>query len=153
MAGRALLRIEEWVLDRVDRVASRTGRNGGMAPHLATGLKGEQAALFHLRREGYTVVARRWKTPKLRGDVDLIAWERDHLCFVEVKTRTRRDRMTPAETAVDRDKQTMLRRMAGVYVRGFPEEKRSDVVVRFDVVAVYLEGGRTEFELFRDAFR
>lgn len=152
-AGRAWLRVEEWLLDGVDRLASRTRRGGGVPAHLATGLKGERAALFYLRREGYTVVARRWKTPKLRGDVDLIGWERDQLCFVEVKTRARRDRMTPAETAVDHDKQTMLRRMAGAYVRGFPEGKRTGVVARFDVVAVYLEGGRTEFELFRDAFR
>ena len=123
------------------------------APHLEIGLRGEREALFELRREGYTIVARRWKTPKLRGDVDLIGWERDQLCFVEVKTRARRDRMTPAETAVDREKQTMLRRMAGAYLRGFPADKRNGVVIRFDVVAVYLEGKQTEFELFRNAFR
>lgn len=148
-----MLRVEEWVLDGVDRVAARVRPGVAMVPHLAVGLRGERAALFHLRRQGYTIVARRWKTAKLRGDVDLIGWEGDQLCFIEVKTRARRDRMTPAETAVDREKQTMLRRMAGAYVRGFPEAKRRSVVVRFDVVAVYLEGGRAEFEVFRDAFR
>ena len=45
------------------------------------------------------------------------------LCFVEVKTRSGRDAM-PAESAVDRDKQEMLRRMARAYLRGFPEKLR-----------------------------
>lgn len=153
LASRAWLRSEEWALNGMDRLATRLRCGGGMAPHLKVGLRGERAALFYLRREGYTVVARRWTTGKLRGDVDLIGWDRDQLCFVEVKTRARRDRLTPAETAVDHEKQTMLRRMAGAYVRGFPEGKRREVLMRFDIVAVYLEGGGAACELFRDAFR
>ena len=153
IARRVLLGSEEWVLDAMDRVATMLRPRPASTPHLEVGLRGERTALFYLRREGYTVVARRWTTGKLRGDVDLIGWERDQLCFVEVKTRARRDRATPAETAVDGEKQTMLRRMAAAYVRGFPEGKREEVVVRFDIVAVYLEGGRAECEVFRDAFR
>jgi putative endonuclease len=114
-------------------------------------LRGEREALFHLRKHGYTVVARRWKTPKLRGDVDLIGWEGEWLCFVEVKTRTERD-MAPAESAVDGDKQDMLRRLARAYVRGFPEGLRREVPVRFDVVSVYLQPSGTEFEVYRGAF-
>ena len=122
-----------------------------MAGHLATGLKGEREALFELRRMGYTIVARRWRNAKLRGDVDLIGWEGDWLCFIEVKTRTERTAV-PAEFAVDSDKQEMLRKMARAYLRGFPEKLREEVPVRFDVLSVYLLPTGVEFELYRGAF-
>jgi putative endonuclease len=100
---------------------------------------------------GYTVVAQRWKSAKLWGDIDLVSWEGPTLCFVEVKTRSERGAMT-AESAVDQDKRDMLRRMARAYLRGFPEKLRGDVPVRFDVVSVYLLPTGIEFELYRGAF-
>ncbi len=100
---------------------------------------------------GYIVVARRWKSAKLWGDVDLIGWDGSWLCFVEVKTRSGRDAMS-AEMAVDREKQDMLRRMARAYLKGFPEKLRTDAPVRFDVVSVYLLPSGVEFDLFRGAF-
>jgi len=148
--GAGWIGLQEWGLRRLDSLAARRGP--AVAPHLATGLRGERAALFHLRRLGYTIVARRWASAKMRGDVDLIGWEGDWLCFVEVKTRTVRD-MTPAESAVDKDKQEMLRRLARAYLRAFPEEKRRQIPVRFDVVSVYLLESGAEFEVFRGAFQ
>jgi putative endonuclease len=131
----------------------------GAAVHLETGLRGEEEALFHLRRLGYTIVARRWTSPRARGDVDLIGWDGEWLCFIEVKTRTGRD-WVPAEFAVDGAKQETLRRLARAYLRGFPEERRRSIRVRFDVVSVYfrrsgggMDGGRgVEIEVFPRAF-
>ena len=140
---------QEWALGRMERLAARRG--AVVAPHLAVGLRGERAALFHLRRLGYTVVARRRTNAKARGDVDLIAWEGEWLCFIEVKTRTVRD-LTPAESAVDEDKREAVRRLARMYMQGFPEKERRTVRVRFDVVSVYSVGGVNEFEVFRGAF-
>lgn len=71
-----------------------------MARHLATGKQGEDAGYFYLWRKGYTVVARRWSPGHQPGDLDLIAWQGELLCVMEVKTRTAHD-MTPAEVAVD----------------------------------------------------
>lgn len=121
--------------------------------HLLIGERGEREALFHLQKEGYTVVARRWTSPKVRGDVDLIAWESDWLCFIEVKTRSQRNVLDPAEAAVDREKQKRLHKLATAYLRAFPERGRRNISVRFDVVSVYLEGARPAFELFRGAFQ
>jgi putative endonuclease len=87
----------------------------------------------------------------VRGDVDLIGWDGDCLCFVEVKTRTKRD-LSPAESAVDEDKRNMLRGLARAYLRTFPESERRSIPVRFDVVSVYSIGGANEFEVFERAF-
>jgi len=159
-ASSVWLGMQRWGLRRLESLVPQRRQ---IARHLATGVLGEREALFYLRGLGYVVVARRWKSVRLRGDVDLIAWDGEWLCFVEVKTRTGRDPMEPAEAAVDESKQEMLRKMARAYVRGFPRGKRAQVRVRFDVVSVYLqaevgvqqvEAGEpgTEFEVRKGAF-
>jgi putative endonuclease len=118
--------------------------------HLLTGLSGEDAALFELRRKNYTVVARRWSAGNVSGDVDVIAWQGSLLCFIEVKTRTARD-MTPAEAAVDRHKQYVLRRLARAYLRQLPQAEAPQV--RFDVMSVYLvPGEKRQIVHFENAF-
>ncbi|NYF50426.1 YraN family protein [Tunturiibacter gelidoferens] len=143
--------IQAWALRRMDSLPARRTGQRGIPVHLVTGEQGEREALFHLRKLGYTVVAQRWKSAKLWGDIDLVGWDGPTLCFAEVKTRGARDGMT-AESAVDRDKRDMLRRMARAYLKGFPEKLRGDVPVRFDVVSVYLLPTGTEFKLYRGAF-
>ena len=141
---------EERALAGLEWAARRRGQTDDVPIHLATGIKGEDAALFHLRRKGYTVVARRWSSGDLPGDVDLIAWQGPRLCFVEVKTRTARD-ATPAEIAVDSHKRTTLRRLAREYVRQLPQQTAPPV--RFDVLSVYLVPGQEkEFQHFEGAF-
>ena len=44
----------------------------------------ELAAFFYLRKLGSMVVARNWKSGRSPGDIDLIAWEGETLCFVHV---------------------------------------------------------------------
>ncbi len=146
------INLQVWALRRMDALGGRFRRRPSTAEHLATGLRGEREALFHLRSLGYTVVARRWKNAKLRGDVDLIGWDGDWLCFIEVKTRTGRDPMAPAESAVDAEKQEMLRKMARAYLRAFPEKLRREVPVRFDIVSVYLQPTEVEFDVYKGAF-
>ena len=133
----------------LDRQATRKSRQPKVAAHLTTGLRGEDAAFFHLRRLGYIIVARRWRSARLRGDIDLIGWDGETLCFVEVKTRSTRE-FLPAEAAVDSDKRRMLRQMAQEYIRQM--ENFDQISARFDVVSVYLANGRPEFEVFRNAF-
>ena len=117
--------------------------------HLATGQRGEEAVYFFLRERGYVVVARNFRSPHYKGEIDLIGWEGDELCFVEVKSRKRRS-LVPAEVAVDAHKQAMLRATAKVYLRRLKEVPR----VRFDIVSLYYEGsdGSPEITLFKNAF-
>jgi putative endonuclease len=145
----------EWMesaLARLDAVAHRHG--AALPAHLATGLEGEDAAYFYLRRKGYVVVARRWSAGNLPGDLDLIAWQGERLCFIEVKTRTARD-ASPAEIAVDAHKRTLLRRLARQYLRQLPQAETPlrPVPVRFDVISVYLVPGELRaFLHFENAF-
>lgn len=79
------------VLRFLDWLADHTLPAEKIAAHHRTGRRGEEAAYFHLRMLGYTMVARNFRSPRSRGEIDLIGWDHDVLCFVEVKTRTTRD--------------------------------------------------------------
>lgn len=131
------------------RTAANIRRLPSRAAHLETGRRGERAAFFYLRRAGYTVVARGWRSSRAPGDIDLIAWDGDTVCFVEVKTRTTRD-VAPAESAVDEHKRHTLRRLARQYQRQLTDP---DTPSRFDVLSIYFEKEKAaEYELFRGAF-
>ena len=134
-------------LDALDRAARILGRAPAEAGHIATGRKGEEAAYFHLRKLGYTIVARNYRTPRHRGEIDLIGWDGDALCVIEVKTRSTRG-IEPAEAAVDRAKQDELRLVAREYLRGVGAE----TTVRGDVVSVYSDADPPEIQVFKNAF-
>lgn len=132
------------------RRLARRGSSPQKPTHLLTGLDGETAAVFHLRRKGYIVVAQRWASGDVPGDIDLIAWQGETLCFIEVKTRTARD-LHPAEIAVDWHKRKILRQLARRYLRQLPHQ--TPPPVRFDVLSVYLVPGKDkEFLHFEGAF-
>jgi putative endonuclease len=75
------------------RMATQVRRRGESPKpdHLLTGERGEDHAFFHLRSLGYTIVARRWVSARVKGDLDLVGWDGDTLVVFEVKTRTARD--------------------------------------------------------------
>lgn len=136
-------------LNRLESWLQRTQSRECLPEHLATGWRGELTAYFHLRRLGYTIVAQGWRSHITPGDLDLVAWDGNRLCFVEVKARTGREVATP-EAAVDEDKQRTLRRLARRYLKraNVPEE-----AARFDVVTVYFEPEREpEITVMPNAF-
>lgn len=96
-AGRltqATIRARDWR-------AARTLSPGDMPAHQRTGRRGEGDAYFYLRRRGYPIIARNYRCPHHRGELDSVGWDRDVLWFIEVKTRTTHD-VKPEEAAVDR---------------------------------------------------
>jgi len=120
-----------------------------LAAHYRTGRRGEEAAYFHLRKLGYVMVARNFRSPRCRGEIDLIGWDDDVLCFVEVKTRTTRD-VKPGEAAVDRHKRRQIAAVAREYLHRFPLSCQW----RFDVVSVYYpesKASQPQIEVFRNS--
>jgi putative endonuclease len=130
-------------LDWLRHIARRRRWNAD----LATGRRGEDLAHRYLRREGFTVVARNYRLAAGDAEADLIAWEGEHLVFVEVKSRGSED-YGPAERAVGEEKRAHLRRVAREYARktDTPWER-----IRFDVVTVVFDQP-PRIQLFRSAF-
>jgi len=134
-------------VNALERAADR--RRPERPEHVRVGLEGERAAFFWLMRRGYVVVARAWHSSRAPGDLDLIAWKGNTLCFVEVKTRTTRE-VAPAHFAVDSHKRRVLRRLARHYLRQLPP---GEIETRFDILSIYFERDRPpDFEHFPGAF-
>jgi putative endonuclease len=106
-----------------------TGRTHDHA-NLARGRWGEDLALTHYRRLGYTLVDRNWRTAT--GELDLVLSAGNTYVFSEVKAR-RTDRYGPPATAVGRAKQRRIRRLA---VEWLAVHDLRGVEIRFDVVAI-----------------
>jgi putative endonuclease len=116
-------------------------------PDFASGRRGEYLTHRFLWRQGFTIVARNYRPRAGGGEIDLIAWEKDQLVFIEVKTRATDEFGTP-DRAVDGEKQQYIERAARDYMR------RAGVdwgAARFDIVSVLLTEPPA-IGLFRDAF-
>jgi putative endonuclease len=108
------------------------------------GRRGEELAAQHLKRNGYRMVLSNFKVPvgrnskgvQVTGEIDLIAFDGETLCFIEVKTR-RSDEFAPIVSAVDLRKQRQITRTAKTYLRVFGVHQ---IEYRFDVVTVLIAG-------------
>jgi putative endonuclease len=130
-----------------------------VSDHLALGRRGEELAAAYLVKAGYRLVAANFSVPVGRNragalinvEVDLIAYEAETLCFVEVKSRAS-DWFAPPEANVDRRKQRQIARAAKVYRRMFD---LAGAPSRYDVITVVLpaekdRGAGFEIQLLRN---
>ncbi len=114
---------------------------------LSLGKQGEGLACRELRRRGYAIVARRYRTRF--GELDVIARDGDTLVFVEVKTRRSAGFGGPV-AAVGFSKQRRIINMARSYLLGV---RGPEPPCRFDVVAVTMaDGERPVVEVIVNAF-
>ena len=141
-------RIAHLALRAIDSVSRILPQRSARAAHLRTGTRGEEEAYFYLRRQGYVIIARNYRSARCRSELDMVGWDGETLCFIEVKTRSSRGLM-PAEAAVDYEKRCDLSRVA----REFLRKVGGKPAYRFDVVSVYLEPDRRpNLVLFKNAF-
>jgi putative endonuclease len=113
----------------------------------AAGLRGEDAAADYLRRHGFFVLARNWRSPQdRRQEIDLICRDGGALVFVEVKARAAGARV-PGYFAVDGRKRRVLRRAVRCYLGQLRCPPRT---FRFDIVEVALTAGPPEIRHFEN---
>ena len=127
--------------------------------HLELGRRGEELAAAYLQQAGYRLVAANFSVPVGRNrtgavvnvEIDLVAYDGETLCFVEVKTRAS-DWFAPPEANVDRRKQRQIARAARMYRRMFD---LAGAPYRYDVVTVVLpaaeeRGAEFDIQLLRN---
>jgi putative endonuclease len=129
-------------------VADRLRRGRAMSDDARQrlGESGEDLACRELRRRGYAIVDRRYRTR--RGEIDIVARDGEVIVFVEVKTRIG-DRFGAAAFAVTAWKQRRIAQIAADYLA---RHGLYDHPCRFDVVAIDMASGRLRVEVYQDAF-
>ena len=115
--------------------------------NLSLGAQGEKTAVDFLKEKGYNILARNYKT-KL-GEIDIVAYDKGTLVFVEVKARQSQKYGLPYE-AVSRIKQRRISKAAVWFLK---ENNLLNKKARFDVVSVaYPEEDKPKLDLFKNAF-
>ncbi|MDD4894762.1 MAG: YraN family protein [Candidatus Omnitrophica bacterium] len=113
---------------------------------LYLGKKGEEVTAGLLENSGYKIILRNYKT-KL-GEIDIIASDKDTICFIEVKTR-KSDRFGLPSEAISVSKQRKISKVA----LGFLKERNLlDRKARFDVVSVLYLKDAPQIDLIKNAF-
>jgi putative endonuclease len=109
------------------------------------GEKGEGLAVKFLKKKGYKIIERNYRTPV--GEIDIIAVDGETLAFIEVKTRESMAYGQPFE-AVNLFKRRKISNVALLYLKKLKELPPC----RFDVVSINYKDGKPELELIMDAF-
>ena len=113
---------------------------------ISLGNKGEELAAGFLKDSGYKILYRNYKTKV--GEIDIVAKDKETICFVEVKTRSS-DRFGSGSEAVLRAKQRQIAKAALVFLK---ENNSLDKRARFDVVSLDCSAAEPKLDLIKDAF-
>ena len=106
----------------------------------------EAFAAQMLAERGYRVSERNVRNRG--GEIDIVAWENETLCIVEVRY-TETDAFGGPFATISEHKKSRLRRAAAAYLQTLPREP----FVRFDVVGISGPLEAMRFDIVRDAFR
>lgn len=113
---------------------------------------GEDAAARFLKKKGYKILERNFVASG--HEIDIIAGNKEYICFVEVKTRTQglENPLEPRPaSAVNAEKQRSIIAAAKAYFAYENREKRK----RFDIIEVFVNEHKKVKEIthIEDAFR
>lgn len=112
------------------------------------GSYGETIAEDYLKSIGYIILEKNF-TCKI-GEIDLIAKDKNHISFIEVKTRYGTPYGTPGES-ITTSKQYKIYKTAQTYIL---KKKLYKSNFRFDVIEIILNNTNSPYiKLIKDAFR
>jgi uncharacterized protein (TIGR00252 family) len=123
----------EWP-GRALNLPALSGAEGSKGRRETLGRLGEAAARAFLERHGYTIQATNYRCPW--GEIDVVAWHKETLVFVEVRTR-RGDALGSPEESVTPRKRRHLIAAAQHYL----QEHAITAPWRIDLVAVRADRG------------
>ncbi len=111
------------------------------------GQLGEKLALRHLKKRGYRILDRNFRCR--RGEIDIVATQKNYLVFVEVRTKTTLAFGSPEES-ITQAKRDNLIAAALTYIN---EHQKLPPLWRIDVVAIELDQKRrsTRIEIIENA--
>lgn len=109
------------------------------------GREGEELAKRFLLSKGYKIVKRNFRAPF--GEIDLIAYQKKVLVFIEVRTKTSSNFGAPEES-ISLNKKKKISRLASFYLKA---KRLNKIDCRFDVVGITRKP--YTIKLFKDAFQ
>ena len=110
------------------------------------GKKCEREAVRFLKRRGYKILARNYRSPF--GEIDAIAKNGDCIVFVEVKSRSSPLFGPPYLRLVKRKRENIVK-SALSYLKRYSSP---DAECRIDIVSISLDKKEGRIELIKDAF-
>ncbi|MCF7912566.1 MAG: YraN family protein [Candidatus Cloacimonetes bacterium] len=114
------------------------------------GNKAENQACRYLKKHGYKVLERNFSCKS--GEIDLIAYDKQHKELVFVEVRFRLSGIDDAIASINYPKQLKITRAAQYYLLLNP--RFADSFTRFDVIAISLDQKKKWLiKLIPDAFR
>ncbi len=108
---------------------------------------GERLAARHLRKRGYRIIERSYRSSV--GEIDIISKKGDYLVFVEVKTR-RGDKFGKPFESVSKKKQAKIVKIAESY---YSNVKHTDLTCRFDVISIEAKDDNYFIDHIENAFQ
>ncbi len=96
------------------------------------GNKGESIAENYLKKKGYKIIERNFRTKSL--EIDIIAEKENVLVFIEVRSKTKNDFGTPEET-INFKKSKKLKRNSEKYIN----YKKYNGACRIDAICIIFE--------------
>ena len=123
----------------------KTGLNPVSARELS--IQGEDLARKYLKKNGYKILKRNYVCRS--GEIDIVAYERGTISFVEVKTRRSDYFGTPEMSITDKKRRNIIR----TALHYLMSNKIEDIDYRFDVVSImYKNESGPDIVLLKEAF-
>lgn len=114
----------------IEKLLSKNSCNKEKTTAVSIGNIGEEAAVITLKKQGYKIIERNYRTKM--GEIDIIAKDGEYTVFVEVRLRKSNAFGTPADT-IDKRKQQKIIKAAQMYA---VKNDIYDTPMRFDAVLI-----------------
>ncbi len=136
----------------IEKLLSKNSYNKKEKTAVSIGALGEEAAALALKKRGYKIIERNYRSKM--GEIDIIAKDGEYTCFVEVRLRKTNTFGSPADS-INEGKRNRIIKTAQLYSI---EKGICDTPMRFDAVlinAITEEESlkNIHLEIIKDAFR